>query len=85
MERYAIHKLVVSQLRTKTSTKSAKDLRQAATILEALEELFPGAIAAAMTAVPTSAHKHLRRAVVALSRYLPASAEAAWDTLKARA
>lgn len=84
-ERYAVHKLVASQLRTKTSSKPAKDLRQAATIIEALEELFPGAIEAAMAVVPARAHKHLRRAVVALSRYLPASAEAAWDILKARA
>jgi hypothetical protein len=42
-ERYAVHKLVVSQLRDKTSSKSEKDLRQAATLIEALVERFPGA------------------------------------------
>ena len=37
-ERYAIHKLIVSQLRATTSTKSAKDLRQAAILIEAVVE-----------------------------------------------
>jgi hypothetical protein len=43
-ERYAIHKLMVSQLRGTASSKAAKDLRQAATLLEAVVERFPGAI-----------------------------------------
>jgi hypothetical protein len=81
-ERYAIHKLVVSQLRAKTSSKPAKDLRQAATLIEALVERFPGAVEDALTAVPKGAAKHVRRAAGALSRYLPPSAEAAWEALK---
>src|SRR6202140_448302 len=38
-ERYAVHKLIVSQLRTRSS-KPEKDLRQAATLFEALTERF---------------------------------------------
>jgi hypothetical protein len=81
-ERYAIHKLVVSQLRAKTSSKAAKDLRQAATLIEALVERFPGAVEDALTAVPRSAGRHMRRASAALAHHLPASAESAWEALK---
>ena len=81
-ERYAIHKLVVSQLHARTSSKPAKDLRQAATLIEALVERFPGAVEEALSAVPRSAVRHVRRAAAALTRYLPASAEAAWEALK---
>jgi len=84
-ERYAIHKLVVSQLRAKTSSNRAKDLSQAATLIEALVERFPGAVEDALTAVPKSAVRHVRRAAAALTRYLPASAEAAWEALKSYA
>jgi hypothetical protein len=81
-ERYAIHKLVVSQLRRQTNNKSAKDLSQAAILIEALVERFPGAVEDALVAVPRSAAKHVRGAVRALSQYLPPSAETAWETLK---
>lgn len=84
-ERYAIHKLVVSQLRSKSSSKPGKDLRQAATLIEALVERFPGAVEGALTAIPKSAVRHVRRAAVALARYLPVSSEAAWEALKSSA
>lgn len=61
-ERFAIHKLIVSQLRTKTSSKPEKDLRQAATLIEAVVERFPGAIENALQAAPKSALKHIERA-----------------------
>jgi hypothetical protein len=80
-ERYAIHKLMVSQLRAKTSTKSAKDLRQAAILIDAVVEGFPGAIEDALASVPKSAAKYVRRGVKALESYLPASAEAGWEAL----
>lgn len=80
-ERYAVHKLIVSQLRAKTSSKSGKDLRQAATLIEAVVERFPGAVGDALAAVPKSALRHLRRALTALEHHLPASAGAAWDAL----
>jgi len=68
-----------------TSSNRAKDLSQAATLIEALVERFPGAVEDALTAVPKSAVRHVRRAAAALTRYLPASAEAAWEALKSYA
>ena len=80
-ERYALHKLVVFRPRAKKArSKSAKDLRQAATLVEALVERFPGRVGDALTA-PKSAARHVR-AAAALTRHLPASAEAAWEALK---
>jgi len=44
-ERYCVHKLVVSQLRVKTSAaKDEKDLDQAALLVQVLESRFPGLI-----------------------------------------
>jgi hypothetical protein len=82
-ERYAIHKLIVSQLRNKTSSKPEKDLRQAATLIEALVERYPGAIEDAASAVPKRAARHVARALKALERHLPASATLAWHALSA--
>jgi hypothetical protein len=80
-ERYAIHKLIVSQLRNKASGKPEKDLHQAAVLIDALVERYPGALEEAAAAVPESARRHLIRAIKALERHLPTSAAAAWDTL----
>ena len=79
-ERYAVHKLIVSQLRTRSS-KPEKDLRQAATLFEALTERFPGAAEQALNATPRSAARHLGRAKIALKRHLPTDAQAAWEAL----
>jgi hypothetical protein len=81
LERYAIPKLMVSQLRAKTSSKSTKDLRQAAILIDAVVDGFPGAIEDALASVPKSAAKYVRRGVQALEAHLPASAEAAWEAL----
>ena len=81
-ERYAIHKLIVSQLRNKTSGKPDKDLRQAATLIEALVERYPGAIEDAAKALPKTALRHVARAAKALKQHLPKSAEVAWDILR---
>jgi hypothetical protein len=83
-ERYAVHKLIVSQLRAKTSGKPEKDLRQAAALIEALVERFPGAVAEAMAAVPKSAARQIKHALAALRRHLPESAEGAWEELNRR-
>ena len=50
-ERYAVHKLMVSQLRTDRGGKSEKDLFQAAVLLAVLGEKHPGAIADALRRV----------------------------------
>ena len=80
-ERYAVHKLMVSQLRDKTSSKPEKDLRQAAVLIEVLSERFPGAVEDALKAVPKSAAKLIKLAKKALEQHLPQTAAAAWDTL----
>jgi hypothetical protein len=81
-ERYALHKLIVSQLRSKTSSKPEKDLRQAATLIDTLAERFPGAIEDASDVLPKSALRYVSRALEALTQHLPKTAEGAWDTLK---
>jgi hypothetical protein len=81
-ERLAVHKLVVSQLRSKVSAKPEKDLRQAATLIEALAERFPAAVGEAVGALPKSAVRYAARAVKALERHLPLSEESAWEELK---
>jgi hypothetical protein len=80
-ERYAIHKLIVARMRSKTSEKPEKDLRQAAVLIDALVERFPGAIEDALAAVPKSARSLVKQSQVALKRILPESAEAAWEAL----
>ena len=80
-ERYAVHKLMVSQLRAKTSAKPEKDLRQAAILIDALAERFPGAVEDALKAVPKSASKFIKLGKKALERHLPQTAAAAWESL----
>jgi hypothetical protein len=81
-ERYALHKLIVSQLRAKTSSKPEKDLRQAATLIDVLVERFPGAIEDASEELPKSALRYVSRALEALKQHLPKGAEGAWETLQ---
>jgi hypothetical protein len=72
----------LSTLRGTANSKAAKDLQQAAILVEAVVERFPGAIEEALSALPKSAAQYLRRAVVALKSYLPAAAQAAWEVLQ---
>jgi hypothetical protein len=81
-ERFAVHKLIVSQLRSTASVKPEKDLRQAATLIEALSERFPNAVQESLAAVPRSAVRYAVRALKALERHLPLSAESAWEELE---
>lgn len=81
-ERLAVHKLVASQLRSKASVKPEKDLRQAATLIEALADRFPNAVEEAIAALPKSAVRYAMRASKALAHHLPSSAESAWEELK---
>ena len=64
-ERFAIHKLVVSQLRVNRDAKTEKDIFQAAVVLASLGEKFPGAIESAVRELPLSARKYLVAASVA--------------------
>ena len=83
-ERFAVHKLIVSQLRAKSGDKPARDLQQAAVLLETLAEHYPGAIEDAVGAVPRGARKHLGKGVQALAKYLPAAATEAWQAVDPR-
>ena len=62
-ERFAIHKLIVSQLRNR-GEKSVRDISQASVLLAVLAERHPGATEDAAKAIPASARKHARRAYV---------------------
>jgi hypothetical protein len=60
-ERFALHKLLVSQLRGSTSDKKTKDLQQAAVLVAALAETDAGALEEALGVFPRSAKAKLRR------------------------
>ena len=62
-ERFALHKLIVAQLRVGRPEKSRKDVRQAAVLIAALGELFPGALEEAYAKTPTSSRRHLRKSL----------------------
>lgn len=80
-ERFALHKLIVSQLR-KGGGKAVKDVSQASVLFAVLSDRHPGALAEAAKAVPLSARKHLAKAAV-LARQNLASHPHAVETLEA--
>lgn len=83
-ERFAVHKLVVSQLRTSREAKAGKDIFQAGVILAALGDRFPGAIETAVGDLPASARKHVAKAMPAVLRILqnhPRSADELRDAV----
>jgi hypothetical protein len=80
-ERFALHKLIVSQVRPGRDAKTARDLAQAAVLLAALADKHPGAIEDAAAALPRSGHRHLKRSRVALEENLPRTYTRAWDAL----
>ena len=60
-ERLALHKMLVSQLRTATSDKRAKDVEQAAVLVAVLAEQSPTALAEAFDAVPRAVREKTQR------------------------
>lgn len=60
-ERFALHKLIVSQLREKRDAKVEKDIYQASVLLAGLAEIFPGAIDEAVMEMPISAISKLKK------------------------
>lgn len=69
-ERFAIHKLLVAQLRVGRSEKAQKDIRQAAVLMAALGELHPGAIEEAFAKTPTSARTRILKSMTEAARLL---------------
>lgn len=85
-ERFAIHKLVVSQLRDNLSAKVEKDAQQAAVLCAVLEDRYPGALADAAAALPVSARSRLgagaRQALKWLTPDYPRAADIVGDWAK---
>lgn len=82
-ERFAIHKLIVSRLRTGRNAKSDKDIYQAAVLCAALAESHSGAIEAAVEQVPRRAKKYLTPAIESVRRFLETTHARAWEELSA--
>lgn len=78
-ERFAVHKLVVSQLRTDRNAKADKDIHQASVLLAALGERYPGAIETAISDLPISARQYLVRASVPALALLQSHSRAAHE------
>jgi hypothetical protein len=81
-ERFAVHKLIVSQLRVGRNAKSQKDVTQACTLLALLGDLYPGAIEAAVAAVPMRARHYLNRALAFAQPLLQDDHLRAWEALQ---
>ena len=84
-ERFAVHKLIVSRLRTGREAKSDKDVFQACVLCAALAESHPGAIESAVAQAPRRTKKYLRPAVEAARRFLDPVHGRAWEELSAAA
>ncbi|MBM4345286.1 MAG: hypothetical protein FJ100_18095 [Deltaproteobacteria bacterium] len=69
-ERFALHKLMVSQMRVGRDAKAAKDLAQAAVLLAALAEWHPGAVEAAAAGLSAGERKLVAKARPAVSALL---------------
>ena len=80
-ERFAVHKLLVSQLRTGRQAKSARDLTQAAVLCAVLADTHSGALEAAVAAVPKRARMKYRAALDAVRPRLEADAPRALEEL----
>ncbi|MEO7742224.1 MAG: GSU2403 family nucleotidyltransferase fold protein [Usitatibacter sp.] len=79
-ERFAVHKLIVAQLRTGRPEKTQKDLKQAAALIAALGEIHPGALASAFEKTPTSSRKHIRKSLLQARPQLEAHPQA-WEEI----
>jgi hypothetical protein len=80
-ERFALHKLMVSQLRSNGS-KAVKDIAQASVLCAVLSERHPGALEEAGKAIPLSARKLVAKAAISAKQHL-ASHPRAIETLDA--
>ncbi len=82
-ERFALHKLMVSQLRTDRGGKSTEDIFQAAVLLAVLGEKHPGAIEEALRRVPLSILGRLQFAIGQVRQLLEQDHARAWEELNA--
>lgn len=80
-ERFAVHKLIVSRLRTGREAKSERDVMQACVLAAALADGHPGAVEAAVTAVPRVVAKRFRQGCESARRWLEKDHPRAWEEL----
>ncbi|CAB3781920.1 hypothetical protein LMG28614_01320 [Paraburkholderia ultramafica] len=80
--RFAIHKLLVSRLRTNTLVKSQKDVRQASVLLAMLGEHRSGDIEDACAALPRSARVLVRRTLPEVEALMRDAHEAGFEELQ---
>ncbi len=64
-EYFAVHKLLVSRLRTGRNAKAGNDVQQACVLSAALAEAHPGALASAIAKVPRKARRYVALGVEA--------------------
>ncbi len=84
-ERFAVHKMAVSQLRGSRTAKSDKDLLQASVLLAVLAEHHPGAVEAALEHLPAGASGSFSRAVPLVQPLLEEAHPRAWEAIAAYA
>jgi len=82
-ERFAVHKLLVSQLRSGRGAKSEKDVFQACVLLAVLSDKHPGAIESALKKVPRPTRKYLKPAIESGRSLLETAYPRAWEVLTA--
>ena len=80
-ERFAVHKLIVSRLRAGREAKSERDVMQACVLAAALSDGHPGAIEAAVAAVPRQVAKRLEQGLESARRWLEKDHPRAWEEL----
>lgn len=78
-ERFAIHKLLVSQLRVGRGAKVDKDLDQAKILIAALGELHHGALTDAMQALPVSRRSKVKKSLISLQTVLESKHPQSWE------
>ncbi|HVZ73306.1 MAG TPA: GSU2403 family nucleotidyltransferase fold protein [Polyangia bacterium] len=80
-ERFAVHKLVVSQLRVERGAKAEKDVHQASVLAAVLAETHPGALTDAIAELPKRALRHFTAGRASARRHLEHAHPRAWEEL----
>lgn len=79
-ERFALHKMIVAQLRKGRPEKSLKDLKQASALVAALGENYPGALDAAFKKTAVSSRKYVLKSLGQMREQLKPHPQA-WEEL----
>ena len=79
--RFAVHKMFSAQTRVNETSKSEKDIRQAATMVSLVEHIYPGDIADAMALFPASGRPNMLTGARRVERLLQEADAMAYATL----